>query len=61
MKKNWGGGIELNILSSFFTIQISVFDIKNLKNLNFGEDKRYDEVIYLLFYTKNVLLWMFIK
>lgn len=46
---NWGGGIELNILSSFYNIQISVFDIKNLKKLSFGEDQGYDEVIYLLY------------
>jgi len=46
---NWGGGIELDILANYIKVQISVFDIKNLKTLNFGESNDYSEVIYLLY------------
>ena len=46
---NWGGAIELSILSEVFNIKISAFDIKTLKKHCFGEDMSYSDIIYLLY------------
>jgi len=47
--KNWGGAIELDILSKYFKTMICVFQLKTLKKLCFGEDKNYDSKVFILY------------
>ena len=45
----WGGALEISILSEHFKINICAFDIQALKKHNFGENKGYNEIVYLLY------------
>ena len=59
-KNNWGGAIEIQILSNILQIEICTFDIENLQTLFFGENENYDEIIFLMYngihYNALVLL-----
>lgn len=46
---SWGGDFELSILSSFYEIQINVFDIKTARIFKYGENQQYDAAAYLLY------------
>ncbi|XP_054276141.1 ubiquitin thioesterase OTU1-like [Macrosteles quadrilineatus] len=46
---SWGGGIELAILSKFYTIEIVVLDTVNGILNRFGEDQSYNYRIFLYF------------
>ncbi|GFU11160.1 ubiquitin thioesterase OTU1 [Nephila pilipes] len=46
---NWGGAIELSILSEHFEIEIVVIDILNLTVHRFGETDDYPERIFLIY------------
>jgi len=47
--KNWGGAIELDILSKYFKNMICVFQLKTLKKLCFGEDKNYENKVFIVY------------
>jgi predicted house-cleaning noncanonical NTP pyrophosphatase (MazG superfamily) len=59
-KNNWGGAIEIKILSEILQIEICTFDIENLQTLFFGENENYSEIIFLMYdgihYNSLVLL-----
>lgn len=59
-KNNWGGAIEIQILSNILQIEICTFDIENLQTLFFGENENYSEIIFLMYngihYNSLVLL-----
>ena len=44
---SWGGGIEISILSKYFSIIIAVVDIQNITFEYFGDG--YSQIIYLLY------------
>lgn len=48
----WGGAIELNIFSEMYQVQIATIDTNTNNIYIFGEDKRYSQIIYLI-YTGN--------
>ena len=45
----WGGGIELNIFSNIFKIQIASMDVQSGRVDIFGETKNYDKRIYIVY------------
>ena len=47
--KNWGGAIELDILSNYFVTMICAYDIKTLKKHCFGECENYDSKVFLIY------------
>jgi ubiquitin thioesterase OTU1 len=57
---NWGGAIEIKILSEILQVEICTFDVENLQTLFFGEDENYNEIIFLIYngihYNALVLL-----
>ena len=59
-RNNWGGAIEIKILSELLQIEICAFDIENLQTLFFGENENYSEIIFLMYdgihYNSLVLL-----
>ena len=44
---SWGGGIEISILSKYFSVIIAVVDIQNITFEYFGDG--YSQIIYLLY------------
>lgn len=46
---NWGGAIEVSILSKFYGIEFDVVDITNVMINRFGEDQNYGSRAFLLF------------
>lgn len=46
---HWGGAIELSILSQYYGIEIVAVDTINLRLNKFGEDKDYDQRIFLIY------------
>lgn len=46
---SWGGAIEMKILSHFYKIQICAFDCQLGKVFRFGEDEKYDTMIFLIY------------
>lgn len=47
--KNWGGAIEVKMFSEIFHKQIVCIDVKTNRADIYGEDKNYDQRIYLLY------------
>lgn len=47
--QNWGGEIELLILSQFYETQIAAFDIKSKRCFTYGKDKNYKDRVLLLY------------
>lgn len=48
-KNSWGGGIELAILSQYFSTEIAVVDTQSGRVDRFGEDKNYKERVFLIY------------
>lgn len=46
---NWGGAIELQILSEYFKTEIASIDIKSLRIDCYGETNNYSKRIYILY------------
>ena len=46
---NWGGAIELQILSEYFKTEIASIDIKSLRIDCYGETNNYDKRIYVIY------------
>ena len=59
-KNNWGGAIEIQILSDILQIEICTFDIENMQTLFFGENNNYNQIIFIMYngihYNSLVLL-----
>lgn len=47
--KNWGGALEVKMFSEIFKIKIICIDVKTNLAYIYGEDKNYDNCIYLLY------------
>ncbi len=47
--KNWGGALEVKMFSEIFRKQIVCIDVKTNRADIYGEDKNYDQRIYLLY------------
>ena len=47
--KNWGGAIEVKMFSEIYRKQIVCIDVKTNRADIYGEDKNYDQRIYLLY------------
>jgi ubiquitin thioesterase OTU1 len=47
--KNWGGALEVRMFSEIFEKQIVCIDVKTNRADIYGEDKKYDQTIYLLY------------
>ncbi|XP_026482772.1 ubiquitin thioesterase OTU1-like [Ctenocephalides felis] len=47
--ESWGGAIEVSILSEFYGIEIAVVDTQNAIINRFGEDKKYNSRVFLIF------------
>lgn len=47
--ESWGGGIELSIMSNFYSIEMSVLNIQSGQMSRFGEDRNYSHRIFLLY------------
>ncbi len=47
--KNWGGALEVKMFSEIFRKQIVCIDVKTNRADIYGEDKKYDQRIYLLY------------
>ncbi|XP_059169723.1 ubiquitin thioesterase OTU1-like [Physella acuta] len=48
-KNSWGGGIELSILSQYYNTEIAVVDTQSGRVDRFGEDKNYEERVFLIY------------
>ena len=48
-KNNWGGAIELAILSAKYSIEIVAVDTQNVRFNRFGEDKNYSKRIFVIY------------
>jgi len=46
---SWGGGIELFILSQYFSTEIAVVDTQSGRVDRFGEDKNYEDRVFLIY------------
>ena len=46
---HWGGGIEISILSNYYSVEIVAVDTQNIRINRFGEDKSYPYRIFLIF------------
>jgi len=46
---SWGGGIELAILSEFYSLEINVMDTQHMRINRFGEDREYSSRIFLIY------------
>lgn len=59
-KNNWGGAIEIQILSDILQIEICTFDIEHMQTLFFGEEENYNQIIFIMYngihYDSLVLL-----
>ena len=47
--KNWGGALEVRMFCEIFQKQIVCIDVKTNRADIYGEDKKYDHTIYLLY------------
>ncbi|CAH0480330.1 unnamed protein product [Peronospora belbahrii] len=47
--KSWGGEIELSILSTYYKVQIVVFDVTSMSRLCYGEDQGFTQRMFLLY------------
>jgi ubiquitin thioesterase OTU1 len=47
--KNWGGALEVRMFCEIFQKQIVCIDVKTNRADIYGEDKKYDQTIYLLY------------
>eukprot|EP01132_Coremiostelium_polycephalum_P002080 gene2080-2566_t len=47
--KNWGGAIELSILSQHYRVEIAAFDISTKIMYCYGEDQHYSDRVYLIY------------
>jgi len=47
--KNWGGALEVRMFSEIFQKQIICIDVKTNRSDIYGEDKKYEQTIYLLY------------
>jgi len=47
--KNWGGALEVRMFSEIFEKQIICIDVQTNRADIYGEDKKYDQTIYLLY------------
>ena len=45
---SWGGAIEISILSQYFNVEIAVVDPQSCRFDRFGEDKFYEERIFVI-------------
>ena len=48
-KNSWGGGIELSILCGFYSTEIAVVDTLSGRVDRFGEDKNFQERVFLIY------------
>ncbi|KAH9518919.1 aminotransferase [Bulinus truncatus] len=48
-KNSWGGGIELSILSQYYSTEIAVVDTQSGRVDRFGEDRSYKERVFLIY------------
>ena len=48
-KNSWGGGIELFILSQYYSTEIAVVDTQSGRVDRFGEDKNYESRVFLIY------------
>lgn len=46
---SWGGGIELAIISEFYSCEINVMDTQHMRINRFGEDRDYSTRIFLIY------------
>lgn len=46
---SWGGVPELIVLSEYFKVELAVVDIVNVRHEVFGQDKGYQERVYLIY------------
>ncbi|KAL7995548.1 putative OTU domain, Zinc finger C2H2-type, Ubiquitin-like domain superfamily [Plasmopara halstedii] len=47
--KSWGGEIELSILSTFYKVEMVVFDVTSMSRLCYGEDQGFTQRLFLLY------------
>lgn len=47
--KSWGGEIELSILSTYFKVEMVVFDVTSMSRLCYGEDQGFTQRMFLLY------------
>ncbi|KYR00650.1 C2H2-type zinc finger-containing protein [Tieghemostelium lacteum] len=47
--KNWGGAIELSILSNHYKVEIAAFDIITKIMYCYGEDQKYQKRVFLIY------------
>ena len=47
--KSWGGEIELSILSTYYKVELVVFDVTSMSRLCYGEDQGFTQRMFLLY------------
>lgn len=47
--KSWGGEIELSILSTYYKVEMVVFDVTSMSRLCYGEDQGFTQRLFLLY------------
>ncbi|KAF1795099.1 hypothetical protein GQ600_25637 [Phytophthora cactorum] len=47
--KSWGGEIELSILSTYYQVEMVVFDVTSMSRLCYGEDQGFTQRLFLLY------------
>jgi len=47
--KNWGGAIELSVLSNHYQAEIAAFDVSTKKMYCYGEGEGYSQRVYLIY------------
>jgi ubiquitin thioesterase OTU1 len=47
--KSWGGEIELSILSTYYKVEMVVFDVTSMSRLCYGEDQGFTQRMFLLY------------
>uniref|UniRef100_M4BZ26 Ubiquitin thioesterase OTU n=1 Tax=Hyaloperonospora arabidopsidis (strain Emoy2) TaxID=559515 RepID=M4BZ26_HYAAE len=47
--KSWGGEIELSILSTYYNVEMVVFDVTSMSRLCYGEDQGFTQRMFLLY------------
>ncbi|CAI5743300.1 unnamed protein product [Hyaloperonospora brassicae] len=47
--QSWGGEIELSILSTYYKVEMVVFDVTSMSRLCYGEDQGFTQRMFLLY------------
>ncbi|GMF30439.1 unnamed protein product [Phytophthora lilii] len=47
--QSWGGEIELSILSTYYKVEMVVFDVTSMNRLGYGRDQGFTQRMFLLY------------